>query len=118
LRFRSAFARSGFLFQRCISLTLLGSGLFDARGDAAVKVCDLLRGQAINVRLIVIDLRARHDVRLLEAVSFGFGDQLLNRHRRRDEADGLRLLFQNFRHGLRLRSLHRQILAVLALHVI
>ena len=66
----------------------------------------------------MIDLCARHDVCLLEAELLCLRYQLLNRHLLRNDAYGRRLLFQDFRHGLRLRSFQRQILSVLALHVI
>ena len=48
-----------------------------------IEVGDLFSRQVINIRLIVINSRARHDVSLFETIRFGFFDQIVNRHRLR-----------------------------------
>src|SRR5436305_14890173 len=57
-------AGRGLLCVRRVFRHLLPLG---ARRHAAVKVCDLFGREAVDVRLVVVDARARHNVGLLEA---------------------------------------------------
>ena len=64
-----------------------GLRLLDPGRHAAVEVGDLIRRQAVDVGLVVVDPSGRHDVRLLEAVARGLVEQLLQRHLRRDDRE-------------------------------
>ncbi|HYY99197.1 MAG TPA: hypothetical protein VE642_11425, partial [Pyrinomonadaceae bacterium] len=59
--------------------------------DVMVEVCDLLGREAVDVRLVVVDARARHHVRLLEAEPLGLRHKLLHGHLRLHERQGLLL---------------------------
>ncbi len=51
--------------------------LFDAGGDAPIKIVDLFGRQAVDVGLIVIEFCACHDIGDFESMSLGLRDQLL-----------------------------------------
>src|ERR1043165_7523339 len=70
------------LFGRLRHLDALGAG-----SHAPVEVCDLFGREAVDVRLVVVDARARHHVGLLEAQTLGLRHKLLHGHLRLDECE-------------------------------